>query len=773
MGYQGLTQEQLAVVHHEQGHARVSAVAGSGKTHTMVHRIAHLLDRGVDPRRILALMFNRDAAEQFARRLREHVERDVRLPEVLTFHAFGRRLTRHFVDNRWLRRATLQTEAWRLHHLAREVLRAENGANPSADDLEAFLGYIDLVKSDLLAPDIKFDQLYANDPNQGSYIRFPQAFERFEQTRTDNRWRFFADLIYDPVMAVQRGKTQPRVLANRYDHIIVDEYQDVNEIQHHLIQSLAGDRASVMAVGDVDQCIYVWRGANPRYITHQFEQSFPGARTYLLSHTFRYGHALSLAANNCVTHNTLRDDKLCISAPANPPTTLRLESYDDRPGASGHSPVPALIDQWRAGGGCYRDIAVLVRLFSMAAPIEIALLEHGIPYRLVGSRSVFEAEGYQMLTGYLYLATGRYRELDPQQWRERIRVMLTHPTIGLHDGLDPVIDSLAAEPESSDRVFAQLLAGQHPSWRADRIEQRRALFADAYHGRLGARAADVLRNIDLRLALRNYYQSTSANRDAAEDRYRLIQAITRLSGNGQPSPAGLIDYLAPLESRDHHAPDGDAVLITSVHRAKGLEWPMVILPSLEEGGFPAASAADDPDKIEDERRLFYVAMTRAQKMLCLLHPVDDPFSFIHANSLGRHHPDSRVSRFLTEAQIGVSGRVGEAIHEGASPKVPAHNPATMDRYLGEIGLDWRLTRPKPTASARKLFGRPDPLTPEMQRLKETGSRYPVGATLYHPKYGMGLITDTSANYVSARFPGEKKTRSFQIEKAEKAGLKLA
>ena len=173
-------------------------------------------------------------------------------------------------------------------------------------------------------------------------------------------------------------------VTDRVDHIIVDEYQDINESQQQLLKILAGSRAKVMVVGDVDQCIYEWRGARPEYITTRFQLDFPNPENYQLSYTFRYGHQLSLAANHLIAGNKKRDRKLCISHETNPKTIITcLEEQKKHPAIS-------VLSEWREKNRSLRDAVVLVRLFAQSVPVELALLEAGIPYRLEGNAQVFD-----------------------------------------------------------------------------------------------------------------------------------------------------------------------------------------------------------------------------------------------------------------------------------------------------------------------------------------------------------------------------------------------
>jgi len=391
-----LTEEQCKIVHHQGGHAKVSAVAGSGKTTTMISRVAHLLEQGTAAPNILILMFNKSARDSFAAKLGElPLPRAQQLPEVRTFHALGLRLTNSFTKRGHLPQCKLITAEFLLEKYAKasisHVLEQLEGNEEwlSKENLESFIAFIDLVKADTkpvnqVFLDLNFDE---------RFDYFIHAFKLFEKTRKAQKIRFYADLIYDPVQAMLGDKQIVNWVSDNVDHIIVDEYQDINEIQQQLLKCIAGKRADVMVVGDVDQCIYEWRGAKPEYIISRFEHDFKGAASYTLSYTFRYGHRLSLAANHLISNNKLRDNKLCLSFPGTADTGIHCFEETAR------HPVLSVLQEWKKDKRKLQECAVLVRMFAMAVPVELALLEEEIPYCLEGHEPVFECREIMALCG--------------------------------------------------------------------------------------------------------------------------------------------------------------------------------------------------------------------------------------------------------------------------------------------------------------------------------------------------------------------------------------
>ena len=364
------TSEQESVILSGEGHGRVAAVAGSGKTTTLVTRIIGLLLQGANPERVLILMFNKKAQEDFEKRLAYQCKKFgfETVPKVQTFHSYGMTLCNAMMEEAVLPEMRFIFKEYEKDNLAKAELKktAEIVAKQAPTGREAvkeFIEFIDLVKTDLVSPETVFER----ERMRSGLKHFIPAYKNFEKARKAKKVRFFSDYIRDPVKQLLKDDEARRLFSDRYDHIIVDEYQDINEVQQAMVKIIAGQRANVMVVGDADQCIYEWRGARPQYITELFEQDFNPCETYKLSYTFRNGHAISLAANSLIEHNVNRFDQFCLSGEATPQT--QLKTHVARSGL--HS---SIINNWTQRGGELSQVAILVRLYSMAADVEFDLL---------------------------------------------------------------------------------------------------------------------------------------------------------------------------------------------------------------------------------------------------------------------------------------------------------------------------------------------------------------------------------------------------------------
>lgn len=688
------TFEQLAVIHHPGGHALVSAVAGSGKTTTMIGRIGQLLSDGVEPRRILVVMFNRIAAEDFRDRLIEMLKQRglprAACPKVRTFHALGYRLVETFEACDLLPRRRFEEKESVLTAMAMGALNQarrdhQAGGYPDQEEKDDFLRFIDLVKSNVRSE----IEIFEEGGFEEYHAYFVDAYRLFEEQRIGQGIRFFADLVWEPVMAMRRSGDLVAKVANLMDHIIVDEYQDINEVQQTMLRFIAGERAQVMAVGDPDQCIYEWRGARPEYITFQFEQDFPGATRYVLSQTFRYGHALSMCANHLITRNTQRDDKLCLSSETTP--TTRIEILRDTPVTGDEHPVVVLLKTW----GRQRPLAeaaILLRLWSLSIPVELALLEAGIPYDIEGRESLFDDRAINALIGVIRLAAGRMTEIPPANAARLIEDMLSTPHLGLkQDQVRDIAAKIASDPDKGEFVIAGATTPKMRQFLSGKINRRANLWSDLVRGQWkGLSPGQVIERYmqatDMKIDLR---RSTARIEDGANKvlaAEAMLAFAQRFNGG---SLSGFLDRIEQLREADsaRRTGGGDRVIITTMHRSKGLEWPMVIVPGLDDATFPGTALAQpnvNPEAvIEAERRLFYVAVTRAKERLVLLAPEDARLSF-QMQKGSRDVPTGHVaSRFLFEANLRVSENAAAAL-KGDAAEVRGHDVSVVQRYFEAI-----------------------------------------------------------------------------------------
>lgn len=759
------TSEQHNIIQHSNGHARVRAVAGSGKTTTMVERIAHLLEQGVESSAIMVLMFNKSARDAFEVKLRARLQSTpLKAPEIRTFHSLGLRLVESFVRRGALTPMRLVTEEHVREALARKIgqyiLKEIDDGWSLKEDLEEFLGFIDLVKANRQEP----RQLARDISLPSRFSSFVEGYNLFEEERLEKKIRFYSDLIVDPLVRLEGDEELKSWVSNRVDYIIVDEYQDINECQQELLKAVAGTRAQVMVVGDGDQCIYEWRGAKPEYITSRFAEDFLSPTDYALSVTFRYGDSLCLAANHLIANNTDDNRSMCRAHVANPHT--QIVAHETTKGKK--SPVVEIVKEWQLQGRKLTEMAVLVRLYAMSVPMELAFLEEGIPYRLQGGRTVFNCPEILALTGYLKLCGASLGQNGGEETQRFVQEMLTQPHTGIKKAAqEKLAVSIARSPESAPSLILSQIKSSTKGFHRKKLEK----LADTWQWLIDepctAKAHKVLKRLVARLDLYQFYYDFSTRESSAENRIQTCESLISFAAEQDMSVEDFVTELHRLQHQENV--EEDRVLITSIHRAKGLEWPLVVLPGLVEGSFPftrASGKEDGPvgEGVEDERRLFYVGMTRAIEELHVLHPVD--FFFQESMTDGRAgvlpgNERPLASCFLYEANLKLSSEIGSCIQKKKDiDELAAIDPDMVNAYLEKqnicIGRVGQSVKPK---------GRQKMTAVEKVAVSSTGSAggrvrgsdAVVGLKVIHERFGQGLITkvtDKKLGKVTVEFENE-------------------
>ncbi|MEC8902077.1 MAG: ATP-dependent helicase, partial [Pseudomonadota bacterium] len=698
-----LTAEQQAVVHHREGHARVAAVAGAGKTTTMAARVLHLLGSGVSPKRMLVLMFNRSAKDDFQRRLASMASAGQPLPDVRTFHSLGHRLTQSLC--RWgaLAPRRLLSAEWQMERLLRQaslnVLAGQVDRRDAAlegDRLEALAHFCGLVKAEMLPAAALYERLnYEPDTDY-----FPTAFEEAERLLHAEGVMTYADLLYRPLQALEADATLRKRVEGFLDHVIVDEYQDINTVQQRLLAVLAGPSANVMAVGDANQCIYEWRGARPDTMLENFTATFGKATDYPLSMTFRHGHALALTANHAIMANQRRPDQLCLAEAGNPDTRITV-------GQGSRLLLDALMD-WQAQGRALSDASLLVRSWALSVPFQLALLQAGIPFRLLREdRFVFRLPLVQALAGYLKLSRRPELLHDPEQ----LLLLLSQPTpFVARERLQRLAYQLATTqqwPERHEPVLAALKPLQRRT-----LKKRWELLCEL--PKLNAwPPAKLLGHVVEAIDAEKTLKRAAARRDKGEEDVRLLDVLIEQAESVQ-DPDAFIELLErPVENQ------AGGVLVSTVHGAKGLEWPLVAVAGVNEEDFPHYSR-DNPlndERLEEERRLFYVAITRAKEQLLVLHDG------------GAHRP----SRFIAESAWQDGMRVAACLANQQAPDTPleVQSPSLVARYLERVGrADIALAAPQVKESSAGY---------------QAGSHYYPGQRLLHAVFGEGEVAAVEGN----------------------------
>ncbi|MDQ3695027.1 MAG: ATP-dependent helicase [Chloroflexota bacterium] len=656
------TQEQLDVVHHPIGqHARVVAVAGSGKTTTMIHRIEYLVrERQVNPKRILVLMYNAEARKDFKRKLQEsQIPAPLQPSGVNTFHSFAYRWLNHSVKQGLIPQFQLWTDDYEYKHqltineAIREVCRRER-VDREEIDADEVAQAISLWKGSLIPP---------KRAGFRGHPLIPAIYGEYEQRRHQAGGLTFDDMVPAAVSLLETAAQLGSHWSAEAEFVIVDEYQDVNYSQQRLLELVADRRADVMVVGDDDQTIYEWRGARPNYIIRQFQQVFDNKpfATYKLSHSFRFGPVLAQSAQNVISFNSNRLFKPLVAHDAASPSELVVITDHANQAADVDKELTDHIEILLNEDGVEpTDIVVLARMFVQLSGLETHLLARKIPYHVKGARPFFERREVQSLLDYVRVACELTEPMSLPRL-ERLSHVWNMPSRMLNRA---TLDQAGRQAIGHSSVTEVLWHLSSPDRSPFNPYQRERV--DALHMVL-IRIAEFIAHDAMNAGNLLEWTAQSVNYGAHFDHY---YGQGETAADRKLAVASFLDYatstgLRPLAFLHHVAnqdptqgqPHEQQLMLTTIFKAKGLEFDYVIMPRCEEGYLPClhgqhvaifdtqgkVKAPEPSASIENERRLFYVGITRARKAAILGASARPTQGYLRK--------DAVPSRFLEEIQL--------------------------------------------------------------------------------------------------------------------------
>jgi DNA helicase-2/ATP-dependent DNA helicase PcrA len=727
-----LNPEQRSAVEHPPGPILVVAGAGSGKTRVLTARVAWLLEHGAPPESVLAFTFTNRAAREMRERIERAVGERAHGLWVGTFHATAVRILRREARELGIPAGFAIYDREDQERAMREVIKGL-GLPEGALRVGMVLNRISDAKNALVPPE-EMARLAAG-PHAKNLADCYALYQR--QLRRSGALDF-DDLIAETVRLFrERPETGARYSA-RFRHVLVDEYQDTNHAQFRLVQALAATHGSLFAVGDDDQSIYGWRGANLSNVL-DFETVFPGAVTLRLEQNYRSTGRILKAANAVIANNHARTGKnlWCDREEGVPLTFVLAEDEVDEARR-----VCGFLSGHVGRGGRLSDCAVLYRTNAQSRALETELRTHLTPYEIVGGVSFYQRREVKDLLGYLRLA------VNPADAVAFWRVWNT-PRRGLGAGVRATVELRVARDGASPCEALRALAASDELTRAARAGAVAFLaILDELRGQLDA-PVDVLFE---RLLERTGYLETLEGEDRGDDRRANIEELGVAAASFSAAGGGrLADFLAEaalVSDVDMMSGDADRVLLLTGHSAKGLEFPVVIVTGLEEGLFPHASSLEDPAELEEERRLFYVALTRARERVILT-----------AAAFRRRQEAARggaVSRFVEEIpeeliereEIAPRPRAPAGFHGGRS--VGGLGP---DGTAGSIRAD-RAWGPRRSGHAGRAAGVSfgAPVSPHRA----------LGREVYHESFGRGVVVAAEGEGPDTKFTVRFGTRVKKV-----------
>jgi DNA helicase-2/ATP-dependent DNA helicase PcrA len=705
-----LNPEQRAAVEHGGGPLVVLAGAGSGKTRVLVSRIARLVERGAPPHRVLAVTFTNKAAGEMRERLAALLGETARPMWIGTFHATCARLLRRHAERAGLRRDFTIFDDDDQKRLVASILKAL--AVSERITPRAVLSRIDRARNAGRDPGTLASRDYVDDVVRRVY---PEYARRLAAENACD----FNDLLVK-VLELTRDPEVGRELSSRFLHVLVDEFQDTNRVQYELVRHLAGPARNLCVVGDDDQSIYSWRGAEPKNLL-ELHVDYPDATVIKLERNYRSTQVILDAANAVIAGNAHRHPKRLWTERSGGEPILLEECDDER--AEADLVARSISGLARAEGRGGGDFAVLYRTHAQSRVLEETLRARRLAYRIVGGVSFFQRREVKDLTEYLRL-------LGNPRADSAFERVVNAPTRGIGDATVEKLRALARARGLSLLDAARLGAEAGLAAQAQRkveafvalIDELAALVAAG--GPLATLVAQVIARTEYRARLEAEDPLDAEGRAKNLDELVAAAAAYDAEVGEEATLAGWnerISLAGAVDEKDGRG--GEAITLMTIHAAKGLEFPVVFLTGLEEGVFPAAREGEPAGEMAEERRLAYVAITRARDRLILTHA-----------RLRRTYDQVRAaepSRFLAAIPaecLAVRARRPAGRPEMAPRPAPEPRPRVEDEpvfYLDDAGDD-------------------DPV-------------FPRGVKVRHRIFGVGEIEDGTGRgpdrKLTIRFPG--------------------
>ena len=651
----GLNPAQLSAVRATQGPVLVLAGAGSGKTRVITFRIAYLIQQGVSPDKILAVTFTNKAAREMQQRTEELLKRTTRpssktgkgkkppQPHVSTFHSLCVGILRQDIESLGYRKRFTIYDRSDQEGAARKALRDIHCPTTA------------LRPSDLLwrIGDWKREGLRAEAAGDTAYDEKDTlaalAYTKYELALKAANAVDFDDLL---LCTEELFREHPDVLARhqeRFDYVMVDEYQDTNATQYRIISSLVAQHGNLCVVGDDDQSIYGWRGARMENIL-EFDREFPDATIVRLEENYRCRPQILDLANRLILNNTERREKTlkAARAPGVPPRFLEIDDEVDEATYIARE-IRAAVDSDRFR---YKDVAILFRTNEQPRLFEQELRANKVPYVLIGGQSFFDRREGRDMISYLKVIA------NPDDELSLLRI-INRPARGIGDGTVSKLLGRAVEAgKSLWHVLPQAtVAGDIPQKGAENIERFRTMIEQyrkpMAQGRLSEQLTRLLTEINYKNEIERQYKTPLERVSRWSSVEELVNATSQYErGADQPTLDGFLEEIALTNNEDETDKDEqlkkNAVALIPLHSAKGLEFPVVFLVGMEEGLLPHERSIQDGHRaICEERRLAYVGVTRAKDFLTLSWAK-------HRTKWGKRRK-TKTSRFLTEMNGGPVG----------------------------------------------------------------------------------------------------------------------
>ncbi|NOZ75949.1 MAG: UvrD-helicase domain-containing protein [FCB group bacterium] len=608
----------------------IFAGAGSGKTRVLTHKIAYLIKEGiVAPEHILAVTFTNKAAREMKERALKLLGNQTVSLSIGTFHSISARLLRKEIHRLGF------TSDYAIYDVQDQVALLKiilDTKNVSKDYLspQTIQRTISLCKNTLITPEMA--------ERKAKNIRertLAELYEAYQQELKRNNALDFDDLLLKPLEIFDNFPSVLKRYQKQWQYILVDEYQDTNRPQFLFVSKLAESHGQICVVGDDDQSIYSWRGADIQNILN-FEKIFSKAQTFTLAQNYRSTQEILTAASSVVRNNVNRQDKELVAASGKGELLGLIETNDEQEEAD--AIISALRKEIKLNKRSFRDFAVLYRTNAQSRALEDSFRRMGIPYNIVGGIRFYDRKEIKDVLGYLKLI------VNPQD-TIALRRVINFPPRGI--GLKTVDKCVRQAEEAGSELFDILEDPSKMQIRGKQAESLKGFYEliQKYRSLLNKLdAAELTSALAEEAGVLNYFKTADTPEDH-ERRDNVLELMNSVESFVKLNPeAGIPQFLEEvslLTDIDTWEDKNNRVTLMTLHAAKGLEFPIVFIAGLEDGLFPLYNALNDPNRLEEERRLFYVGVTRARQRVYLLYATQ-------RRRMGAEYNPGLVSRFIRE-----------------------------------------------------------------------------------------------------------------------------
>lgn len=597
---ESLNEEQKKALYQTEGIVLVTAGAGSGKTRLLTHRIGYLLQKGVSPYNILAITFTNKATNEMKERIAHMCNAPI---WISTFHSMCVRILRNDIEflEGYNKNFTIIAEDDK-DRIIKDLLKKFNYEDEEKDKL---VKHLDRIKNNGLAIEDYFAEIKKYDPSK-KLKDFETICLEYEEYLHKNNSLDFDDLLNKTLFLFKNFPNVLHKYADRFQYILVDEFQDTNLVQYKLIKMLCSVHKNLFVVGDEDQCIYSWRGANFENI-FKIRQDFDDVKVFKLERNYRSSKNILTLANNVIANNTQRMKKSLWTDRDNGEPPVIFQAFDERDEAMF---VARTIEDMLCEGYSYSDFAVLMRINALSRPLEEGFLSYQIPYRLFGGYKFFDRAEIKLVLAYLTIFVNPKDEIS-------LLKVINFPKRGIGE---KAIATLKEESKG-ESLLKYLLSERFEYSKFNKklegfVKTYKNLQLQLQKNSLVEFVSKVIRDFGIE---KEFSGKDEESINKLENLGSLIASVKDFET--QNETASLQDYLADvmLKSDTDDIQENGAVTLATIHAVKGLEFKVVFIVGLEEGIFPLARARNSELEMEEERRLMYVAITRAENKIFLTY----------------------------------------------------------------------------------------------------------------------------------------------------------